>query len=415
VTFVDNDRRNPPPGFKPDYITAPPLEEKQWEVRSLAIDLSGTCNMRCRYCAEAVTMPQRRLMSEDTFDAAWRFLFPNGIEAAIAEPDTRKKSYSIHMGSGEPLLNFPLMKKLRERVDQARSEGLNNFHVHITTNAVLLDKEIMDWLIDSGWVVKISIDGPPAIHDKWRVLPGDKGTYEQAAGVLTYLAEKIPDRLVACAVLCRGNDPGEVFTHLESMGAKRIDLLPVAHSDESIIPGPEDIENYKKFIMDYAARYLGDEDKKPGALVNHFCFCMMRLMGYNKARLVCSAGRYYLGVDPEGDIYPCGRLLGIDEYRLGTITGGLEPDARKAFLKDAGRPYDRREPCSYCWAAPLCCGPCFACAEMFGPGKGNPVEYQCAYMIADAQAAVFLYNQLKDDNPEALFEFLPGVIDQVFD
>lgn len=223
---VDMNRRNPPPGFNPAFITAPLLQDKPWDIRSLVIDVSGSCNMACRYCVEAITMPKRLPMSPETFDAAWRFLFPNGIKAVTEETDLRKKAFSIHMGCGEPLLNFPLLEKIRERVDQARLEGVEDFFVFLTTNALLMDEKIMDWLIASNWNIKISIDGP---------------------------------------------------------------------------------------------------------------------------------------------------------------------------------------------AAPLCTGPCFACAEMFGPGHGHPIDINCAYMLADAEAASFLYHQLKQRNPEKLLAFLPNLSDEFFD
>lgn len=423
MNSVDMQRRNPPPGFKPDYITTPLLQDRAWDVCSLVIDISGSCNMACRYCVEAITMPKRRPMSPETFDSVWRFLFPNGIKAVTEETDLRKKAFSIHMGCGEPLLNFSLMQKIGERVKQACSEGVENFFVFLTTNALLMDEKIMDWLIASNWNIKISLDGSAAIHDRWRVLPGGEGTYERTVESLTYMAARIPDRVTAGAVICRGTDPAEVFETIASLGVRRFEMLPVAHTDESIIPTSGDSENYRDFIMNYAARFLENDNANgtkgtnttPPAIIINFNQAMMRLMGYQLSRVNCSAGRTYLGVGPGGGLYPCGRFIGIEKYRLGHIAGGLDREARQAFLKGAGRPYDRREPCSRCWAAPLCTGPCFACAEMFGPGHGHPIDINCAYMLADAEAASFLYQQLKQHNPEKLLAFLPTLSDEFFD
>lgn len=412
VVDIDKVRRTPPPGFEPRFITPPPLKDRPRRILSLAMDVAGRCNMACRYCAETVTMPKRRPMSPDTFDAAWTFLFPGEIREVTggAENTSKESMFSLHMGSGEPLLNLAILQKLAAQVEHARSRGNEIPRVYLVTNGTLLDEEIMEWLIACRWNVKISLDGPAAVHNRWRILPGSKDTHQAVSRAIAYMAERIPDRFSVCAVLCRGNDPAEVFAAIENLGVRQIDLIPVAHSDYSIIPGPGDIENYRTFIMNYAARFLEsdstDTGKTPPSALTAFNQCMIRLMGYKLARTYCSAGRSYLGAGSRGDLYPCGRFVGVDRYRLGHLTGGTDPEALRAFQDGAGRPYECREACSRCWAAPLCGGPCFAVAEMFGPGNGEPVDFHCAYMLETAKAAVFLFNQLREQKPQQLLPFL---------
>jgi uncharacterized protein len=404
---VDTLRRTPPPGFEPEFITPPPLKDRPRRIQSLAMDVAGRCNMACRYCAETVTLPERRPMTAGTLDAAWEFLLPGEGE------------FSFHMGSGEPLLNLPILQKLAARVEQAGSRGNVTPGVYLVTNGTLLDEEIMEWLITSRWNIKLSLDGPAAIHDRWRVLPGGEGTHRLAARAIAYLAERIPDRFSVCAVLCRGNHPAEVFSAIEDLGVRQIDLTPVAHRDHSIIPGPEDIDNYREFIMSYARRFLendgrGTDEVTPSALTG-FNQCMIRLMGYRLDRIYCSAGRSYLGVGSSGDLYPCGRFVGVDRYRLGHLAAGPDPEALRVFQGGAGRAYESREACSHCWAAPLCGGPCFAVAELFGPGNGQPLDFQCAYILETARAAVFLFNQLREQNPQQLLSFLSRDQDKILE
>jgi uncharacterized protein len=383
----------------------------------LALDAAGRCNMACRYCAETITLPKRRPMTADTFDAAWEFLLPGEVEEGT-ENTSKKTVFSFHMGSGEPLLNLAILQKLAAQVEHARSRGDVFPQVYLVTNGTLLDKEVMEWLIACQWNVKISLDGPAAIHNRWRILPGGEGTHRLAARAIAYMAERVPDRFSVCAVLCRGNDPAGVFAAIENLGVRQIDLIPAAHSDYSIIPGPEDIENYRTFIMNYAARFLENDgtktDKTPPSALTGFNQCMIRLMGYKLARTYCSAGRSYLGAGSGGDLYPCSRFVGVDRYRLGHLAGGAEPGALRAFQGGAGRPYECRDACNRCWAAPLCGGPCFAVAEMFGPGNGEPLDFHCAYILETAKAAVFLFNQLREQKPEQLLSFLSRAKDKIF-
>lgn len=391
--------KRPPPGFDPACVAPLPLGEGPWRVSSLALDVAGSCNLACRYCAEAATQPRRRPMSQETLEAAWRFLFPDG------QP---RKGSSIRLGSGEPLLALPLLRRLGQLVDQGSESTADEWPaVFLTTNGTLADDPVRDWLVSSGWHVKLSLDGPKSIHDNWRVTLSGQGTFMQVAEAVTDLAQSMPDRFSVTAVLCRGADPEEVFEAIASLGVRRIELVPVVHHNNSILPGAADVERYERFVENYALRYLEDaQDKAMPALVR-FENRVVRVMGYSIRRTPCGAGRSFAGVGPDGNLYPCFRFIGLELYRIGRLSTGLDAEAVMAFQRGPGRPYEQRTPCGECWAAPLCGGPCFASAEMFGPGNGQPLDLHCAYVLADARVAVWLVNQLRQRAPERLLSFLP--------
>jgi uncharacterized protein len=393
--------KGPPPGFDPAYVAPPPLGEGPWHVSSLALDVAGSCNLACRYCAEAATQPRRQPMSQETLEAAWRFLFPDG------QP---RKGFSIRLGSGEPLLALSLLRQLARLVDQGNESTADERPaVFLTTNGTLVDGPVRDWLVSSAWYVKLSLDGPKSIHDNWRVTPGGRGTFVQVAEAVADLAQRMQDRFSVTAVLCRGADPEEVFEAIASLGVRRIELVPVVHHDNSILPGAADVERYERFIENYARRYLDDAEEKDIPALIRFENRVVRVMGYNVRRVPCGAGRSFIGVGPDGDLYPCFRFIGLAPYWMGRLSTGLDMEAAVAFQHGPGRSYERRTPCRECWAAPLCGGPCFACAEMFGPGNGQPLDLHCAYILADARAAVWLVNQLRQRTPERLLSFLPDV------
>jgi uncharacterized protein len=137
---------------------------------------------------------------------------------------------------------------------------------------------------------------------------------------------------------------------------------------------------------------------------------VFRLMGYLLSRVPCAAGRSMAGVAPDGSIYPRFRFIGLERYRLGRLPEGIDPVASAAFQRGAGRPYEERAACRACWTAPLCGGPCFACAEMFGPGGGEPLAVHCAYRRACAGAATRLVAQLRQHDPDRLLRFLPDSV-----
>lgn len=391
------DRANPPAGFDPDNVTPPQLKSGPWRATALALDVSGRCNLACRYCAEAATQPRRQSMTIETLEAAWAFLYTDG------KP---QRGTSIRLGSGEPMLAFPLLQKLSHLIE-TRGEPKSRPTVFLTTNGTLLPEKVRDWLVTTGWQVKISLDGPEDIHNLWRVRPKGYGTYIQVAEAVTDLAHRIPERLSVTAVLCRHADPQVVFDAIAGLGVKRIELVPVAHHDESIKPDVKDVERYGDFVQSYARQYLKNTAGKPLPALVRFSNRVTRVMGYDNWRVPCGAGRSFYGVGPEGELYPCFRFIGIEAYRLGHVNTGLDAQATLKFQQGAGCCYELRTQCRECWAAALCGGPCFACAEMFGKGHGEPLNLHCGYALADARSAVWLVNQLRQRNPARLLDFLP--------
>jgi uncharacterized protein len=342
-------------------------------------------------------------MPVEILEKAWHFLFPDGKFG---------KGFSIRMGSGEPLLAFPLLKKLAKMIDEnGESNLVNRPAVFLTTNGTLIDSKIREWLVLSGWHVKVSLDGPKSVQDKWRIKPNGAGTFEQVAKVVADLARRIPNKFSVTATLCRGTEPEEVFETIAALGVRRIELVPVVHHLKNVLPGPDDIGNYGIFVENYARRYLKSKQIKNIPTLVRFATYVTRVMGYNVGRVSCGAGRSFLGVAPDGGLYPCFRFIGLEHYKMGSLSSGVDCNAAKAFQEGVGRPYEKRERCSRCWAAPLCGGPCFAVSEMFGPDSERIMDGYCSYALADARNAVWLVNELSKRNPELLLSFLPRTED----
>ncbi len=391
----------PPEGFNPDDVAPPPLSQGQLHVQSLALDVSGSCNLACRYCAEAASQPKRNPMDIETLHVALDFIFPHGKIIGHT---------SLRFGSGEPLLAFPLLKEVVERIKKMGSHnGSQGPDFFLTTNGTLIDSDVSEWLISSGWHVKISFDGPKSVQDSWRVTKDNRGTYDRIKPVIEALTKKMRHRFSVTAVLCRGADPGKVFDEIVGMGVDRIELVPVVHHDRSILPDASDLASYREFVQEYASRFVEKKKGQKIPVLTRFAEKVCRVMGYNNLRVPCGAGRSFYGVGPEGTLYPCFRFVGIKGYVLGNVHSRLDDKLVSAFRSGPGRPYEERIPCRHCWAAPICGGPCFSCSELFGPGYGKPLALHCAYVLADARAAVWLVNRLRKSDPERLLSFLPEV------
>jgi uncharacterized protein len=379
--------------FDPETISPALLDEQKYPaVSSLAIDVTGSCNLKCIYCAESSTMPERQQISLETIDVALQALF------GWSEP---KSSISIHLGSGEALLNPEIVREIGRKSRQMAKAQHRSLSLYLTTNGTCLNNQVLDWLIADQWNVKVSIDGNQGIHDENRKYKSGRGTYSEVSKAVAVLAQRIPEKFSTTSVLCRGADPSRVFYHIASLGVKRIELVPVAVAKDSILQlSKSDLESYRRFIEDYAQKLA---DGKTVPINIRFHNRLLRVLGYKNNRTPCGAGRNFFAYGPTGEIYPCFRFIGIEKYKLGDIAG-ISKERVQDFIKGSGKPYEKRETCRGCWAAPLCGGPCFACADLFG--SGSPLPQFCEMTLAESEAAIWLVDFLKKNNPEELVRLM---------
>lgn len=359
----------------------------------MALDVSGRCNLRCVYCAESITMPDRQPMPERILHQA--------VDATFRWSKARSM-VSFHIGSGEPLLRPRSVVEIGRRARRwARVEN-RPFALHLTTNGVLLSNAIMSQLVEDGWNVKISVDGTAEIHDRFRVDKGGRGTFKMIERAVRVLAATIPERFSTTAVLCHLTDPQQVFYGIASMGVRNIELVSVATPPSSPLAlSTDDLTAYRRFVFDYAQRVVNGEEIAANI---RFIKRLRRVMGYGNARIPCGAGRTFFATGPDGTLYPCFRFVGLRDYEMGNLEGGIRPDRVRWFTRGPGRSYEHRAECKRCWAAVLCGGPCFACAEMFG--SGSPASDFCEMVRSESQAAIWLVDALREKHPDKLLSFL---------
>ena len=84
----------------------------------------------------------------------------------MKEHSVEKERVIIGFYGGEPLLEFELIKKC---VKYARKELKGKqINFALTTNATLLNDEIINYFIEHSFIVTVSIDGPKEMHDDER-------------------------------------------------------------------------------------------------------------------------------------------------------------------------------------------------------------------------------------------------------
>ncbi len=151
---------------------------------SLQITLIVTerCTLRCRYCVYTGSYDYLRThsssdMNLETALRAVDYLVAQNELRARANPG-RKPALGFY--GGEPLLAFDLIRKVVEYTERIGFRCSYN----ITTNGTMDDPEIVSYLVQKGFAIAVSFDGPPSEHNRNRVFPNGQGSFEKAFGFI---------------------------------------------------------------------------------------------------------------------------------------------------------------------------------------------------------------------------------------
>ena len=180
------------------------------------------CNLDCTYC---FFLSKELLYPGDRFRMADQVL-RNWIRQTIEAH--RTPDVDLAFQGGEPTLLG--VDFFRRAVGYARKvAGDRHVQFTIQTNGTLLDDEWATFLHDEAFLVGLSIDGPPAMHDTYRVDKHGRPTYARVRAAWDLLQGHEVDTNILCTVnAANAEHPLEVYHHFrDDLGARFIQLIPI--------------------------------------------------------------------------------------------------------------------------------------------------------------------------------------------
>lgn len=323
-------------------------------VKALCLHVAHTCNLNCSYCfaSQGKYHGERALMSYEVGKQALDFL--------VSHSGTRR-NLEVDFFGGEPLMNFDVVKRLVAYARSIEKEKGKNFRFTLTTNGVLVDKDVIDFANREMSNVVLSLDGRKEVHDRYRVDYSGKGSWDlivpkfqefvKARGGKNYymrgtFTRQNPDFLEDIKTML---DLGFTELSMEPVVAAKGDPAALTEEDKEIV-----MHEYEEL-----ARLMLDRDKagKPFTFYHY----MIDLKGgpcIYKRISGCGSGTEYMAVTPTGDLYPCHQFVGEEKFKLGDIYSGVtNTDIQNEF---ASCNVYAREDCRDCWAKLYCSGGCAA-------------------------------------------------------
>lgn len=366
-------------------------EKRQTVVKALCLHIAHDCNLACKYCfaEEGEYHGRRALMSFEVGKKALDFLVANSGNRVNLEVD---------FFGGEPLMNWDVVKQLVAYGRSLEEPNNKKFRFTLTTNGVLLNDEVMEFVNKEMSNVVLSLDGRKEVNDRMRPFRTGKGSYDLIVPKFQKLAEsRNQTNYYIRGTFTRNNlDFSEDVKHFADLGFKQMSIEPVVGPEEdpySIREQdlPQIMEEYDKLALEYIDRY------KKGNGFNFFHFMIDLTQGpcVYKRLSGCGSGTEYLAVTPWGDLYPCHQFVGQEEFLMGNVDEGItKPEIADEFR---GCSVYSKESCKNCFARFYCSGGCMANSYKFHNTINDTYEVSCEMERKRVECAIMIKAALADE------------------
>jgi uncharacterized protein len=306
---------------------------------------------------------------------------------------------SVHFvwHGGEPLLRG---RRFFEQIfEEQRACGARVKYTNSTqTNATHLTDDMLDFLLASGVSIGLSLDGPEGLTDASRrtrrALPvlnentSCSNKHRGAHATTIDAARRIQARgreAAAIVTVNRSNvaHPEEIYKEFRNRRI-HMKLNPLTRSGLADTPVGADLgitsEEYGEFLVRMFDAWFDDPERVIS--IEPFGQHISRILGVAVAHscfYTLSCHRFFLGISPDGDLFPCGMFQGEPSFRYGNIHE-MAPEqvaGTVLFGRIESREKKVLQDCAKCAFLDLCYSGC-----MFHSLKDSKVldekDYYCA-------------------------------------
>ena len=218
----------------------------------VVLKVASRCNLNCSYCyvynkGDDTWRERPGFMSDEVFSAAVQRIRRHCQRS-------NQRSVTIILHGGEPCLLGPQRIAARCRALRHALENLVRVRLVIQTNGTLLDDEWAEVFRDNHIEVGVSIDGPAALHDIYRVDHRGRGSYALVEKGLEVLREA-GVAFSILSVIQLGASGLDVHRHLLGLGPAALSYLLPDFTHDDIGPvrdryGPTPVADFLLPIVD---------------------------------------------------------------------------------------------------------------------------------------------------------------------
>ncbi|MCL6611582.1 MAG: SPASM domain-containing protein [Peptococcaceae bacterium] len=314
------------------------------------------CNFACTYCYEQAEEGRAGRDGQNAF-------MPEKVQQEllryIDQAANTVKSLFITWYGGEPLLAGDIIFGLSEKIIAIAEANKIAYSAIMITNGYLLaeDPDIVQKLKDSRIkLFQITLDGPPGVHNRRRMLKGTGGpTFQRIlAGVRLLAANEMQVSLRVNVDRTNMYEALKILDILEENNLKDIHVyLGHVHADTA---GCKSLEGSCATMEEFTVlnQTFRETLRQRG-------FKAGQKPHYPNIAHACGANRINsFVIDPDGDMYKCWHEIGDKPASIGNITGFRQRGKSERMREIrwlTWEPFESEE-CVRCKILPVCMGGC---------------------------------------------------------
>lgn len=346
-------------------------------LNQVILELTEQCNLRCKYCIYGEENDRFRNFSGRSMT---REIAKKGLDYILTHG---KEQIFVTFYGGEPLLQFPLMKKCMDYVLE-KSGDKKKIEFGFTTNLTLVTRKMAEYFASlKSCSITGSLDGPEEIYNAYRVTQNQVGSFEKAMQGLKLLVECMGQEragkvisINAVMTLPYTVEKVEYInqffqsiswipknmsirsTYVENPHRKSGDLLPKKESRMKGILKEDDPTEYWKMekICNKEEGDINFNTDNTNLIKIHQRMISEVPIPFLRQNGCCNPGNQRLYITTEGIFHVCERIG--ESPAIGDVDHGLDKEAIKKYYVDEYAEASLPD-CSNCWATQLC-SLCFA-------------------------------------------------------
>ncbi len=278
---------------------------------------SGNCNLRCKYCFYTDVMDKREtqdygMMSKETLEII--------VKKAIQQAEG---TCTIAFQGGEPTLRgLEFFEYLIEVQNKYRKYGLT-INNAIQTNGMVIDEKWARFFAENNFLVGLSVDGNEYIHNKFRVDPKQKGTFDQVMHAAKLFDEyEVEYNILTVVTADVAKNINKIYQFFKSQNFTYLQFIPCLDPlyeergkyNHSLTP-----ELYGRFLKDLFDSWYKDIKKGDYVYIRYFDNLLHMILGsYPEACGMLGRCTNQHVVESDGSVYPCDFYV-LDTCKIGNL------------------------------------------------------------------------------------------------
>ncbi len=337
---------------------------------------SASCNLRCEYCFYTDEIrhrgtPNYGIMSKDTAETVVR-RFLTAAEGFC----------TFAFQGGEPTLaGLDFFKNFVELEKKHAAPGVRVQNA-IQTNGMLIDAQWARFFSENGFLVGLSLDGNKETHDRYRVRPDGKGSFQTVLRASQLFdAHRVDYNILTVVTAALADKIGAVFGFYKKHGMYYQQYIPCMdplEGERGVAQYSLTPEKYEAFLKTLFDLWYG-ELKRGNYISIRFFDNLVHILRGRPPEQCSMLGRcsvQYL-LEADGSVFPCD-FYAMDGFRLGNITVDEIPaiDARRREIRFIEDTVPVHSECGACKWYPLCRNGCRR-DRLPGQNGGPGINYYC--------------------------------------